>query len=102
MRRNKKDLSRCTIGRNHEPLSSCSGMFREKANCNIIWVSYHDHSWAENVKIYLRLPNVNSFVGKPEAESAVTTADGPGIGMTGIFLSTHNLAWIHLKVNISE
>lgn len=50
MRRNKEDLSRCTIGRNHEPLSSCSGMFREKANCSIIWVSYHDISWAENVK----------------------------------------------------
>lgn len=41
-----------------------------------------------------QLPNENSFVGKPEAERAATGADGPGIGMTGIFLSTHNFAYI--------
>lgn len=40
------------------------------------------------------LPNVNSLVGNPDAERAATTADGPGTGITGIFLSTHNLAYI--------
>lgn len=40
------------------------------------------------------LPNVNSSVGKPEAERAVTKAEGPGIGTTRIPLSTHNLACI--------
>lgn len=40
------------------------------------------------------LPNVNSSVGNPEAERAVTKAEGPGIGTTGIPLSTHNLACI--------
>lgn len=43
---------------------------------------------------------MNSFVGKPEAERAVTTAEGPGMGTTGIFLSAHSLAYI-LK-NISD
>lgn len=40
------------------------------------------------------LPNVNSFVDKPEAERAVTKAEGPGIGITGMPLLTHNLACI--------
>lgn len=42
------------------------------------------------------LPNVNSIVDKPEAERAVTKAQGPGIGMTEIFASTHNFAYIHI------
>lgn len=44
-------------------------------------------------QIYNKLPNVNSSVAKPEAESAATTAQGPGIGITGIFSSTHNFAY---------
>lgn len=40
----------------------------------------------------MTLPNVNSLVGKPEADRAATGADGPGIGTTGISLSTHSLA----------
>jgi len=39
------------------------------------------------------LPNVNSLVGNPEAERAATNADGPGIGITGIFSTTHNFAY---------
>lgn len=33
--------------------------------------------------------NVNSSVAKPEAESPATKAEGPGIGMTGIFSFTN-------------
>mgnify|MGYP004727951885 CR=1 FL=1 len=40
------------------------------------------------------LPNVNSFVDSPEAERAATKAEGPGIGITGMPLLTHNLACI--------
>ena len=36
------------------------------------------------------LPNVNSSVAKPEAERPATNAEGPGIGITGIFSLTHN------------
>lgn len=39
-----------------------------------------------------RLPNVNSSVSKPEADSADTMAQGPGIGITSIFSFTHNFA----------
>lgn len=39
---------------------------------------------------------MNSSVGKPDAESADTTADGPGTGTTSISLVTHNLAYIHI------
>lgn len=39
------------------------------------------------------LPNENSLVGNPETERAATTADGPGTGITGMFLSTHNFAY---------
>lgn len=45
------------------------------------------------------LPNVNSFVDNPEAERAVTKAEGPGIGITGMPLLTHNLACIILPNN---
>lgn len=40
-----------------------------------------------------KLPNVNSLVGNPDADSAATTADGPGTGITGMLLSTHNFAY---------
>lgn len=44
------------------------------------------------------LPNVNSSVARPEAERAATKAVGPGIGMTGMFSLTHNLAWpLHVQ-----
>lgn len=46
---------------------------------------------------------MNSLVGKPDAERAATRADGPGIGITGISLSTQTLAYIQIpKENISE
>lgn len=35
---------------------------------------------------------MNSFDGKPEAESAAIAAEGPGMGMTGIFSTAHSLA----------
>lgn len=47
---------------------------------------------AKSTRDIEKLPNVNSSVGKPEAERAATGADGPGTGITGIFLSIHNLA----------
>lgn len=31
--------------------------------------------------------------GNPDTERAATTADGPGTGITGMFLSTHNFAY---------
>jgi hypothetical protein len=49
-----------------------------------------------SIKFRTKLPNVNSSVSKPEAESAATTAQGPGIGITGIFSSTHNFAYNHI------
>lgn len=36
----------------------------------------------------LNSPKVNSYVGSPEATKAVITADGPGIGITGIWAPT--------------
>lgn len=42
------------------------------------------------------LPNANSVVDKPEAERAATKAQGPGMGMTVIFASTHNFAYINI------
>lgn len=41
-----------------------------------------------------KIPKVNSLVAKPEAERAATKAEGPGMGITGIFSSTHNFACI--------
>lgn len=38
------------------------------------------------------LPKVNSLVSNPDAERAASKADGPGIGITGIFSTTHNFA----------
>lgn len=46
----------------------------------------------------LNLPNVNSSVDSPEAERAATKAEGPGIGITGMFSSTHDFAWEDLQV----
>lgn len=39
---------------------------------------------------------MNSLVGNPEAETAATKADGPGMGVTSMFLSVHNLACIKI------
>ena len=35
---------------------------------------------------------MNSFDGKPDAERAAIAAEGPGMGMTGIFSIAHSLA----------
>jgi hypothetical protein len=37
-------------------------------------------------------PNANSSVGKPDAERAAIAAEGPGMGITGIFSLAHSLA----------
>lgn len=55
-------------------------------------VSTHNMS----IKFTIKLPNVNSSVSKPEAESAATTAQGPGIGITGIFSSAQSFAYNHI------
>lgn len=48
------------------------------------------------------LPNVNSSVGRPEAERAVITAEGPGIGNTDIPLHMHDLACVKLPYNYQQ
>lgn len=92
----------CLICWNRQPLSSRSRMFREKSNCRSI-VRYHDTTHAvptENNDIIISyqfitiLPKVNSSVDRPDAERAATKADGPGIGITGIFSSTHSFAYM--------
>lgn len=47
------------------------------------------------------LPNVNSLDGNPEAERAAIAADGPGIGVTGIFSAAHSLACEQLDSKLS-
>lgn len=70
-------------------------MFREKTNCTTLYTSYfYKLTVAMNARFNRQLPNVNSLVGNPDAESAATTADGPGTGITGMLLSTHNFAYI--------
>lgn len=39
------------------------------------------------------VPNVNSFVDSPDAESAAITADGPGTGVTAIFSLAHTFTY---------
>lgn len=38
------------------------------------------------------IPKVNSLVDNPDADRAATTADGPGMGTTGMLLVAHSLA----------
>lgn len=75
-------------------------MFRKESNCIKIHISldnnvnklYTTDFISNNPNFISILPNVNSSVDKPEAERAVTKAEGPGMGITGTFSSTHNFA----------
>lgn len=40
-----------------------------------------------------KLPKVKSSVGNPEAARAAITAEGPGMGTTTIFSSTHSFTY---------
>jgi hypothetical protein len=78
-------------------------MFRKKSNCSSIYgirfqkshYCFGHHILQQKCQppvLVRKLPNVNSSVVKPEAERAVTRAEGPGMGITGIFSFTHNFA----------
>lgn len=113
VRGNKKNLCCCFSCWNHHPLLSRTSMFREKTNC-MSTKTRHQSSIssmsdtlssmfdAGQTLLIVTLPNVNSFVGKPDAERAVTKAQGPGIGITGIPLLEHNMACIIFLNNVTE
>lgn len=48
------------------------------------------------------IPKVNSLVDNPDADRAATTADGPGMGTTGMLLVAHSLACITIAATISS
>lgn len=109
VRRNIKYLHSTFICRYHQSLSSWSIMFRKKSNYSITYnirCHYPTHAvqkiltscTEQNSILFKRiLPNVNSLLRNPEAERAVIRAEGPGIGTTGMFLSTHNIAYIKIS-----
>lgn len=105
MWRNIEYLGGCFICWNRQPLPSCTCTFRKKPDYKnhftLVTLMQKLHTtYLLYYMIYVgfgsELPNANSVVDKPEAERAATKAQGPGMGMTVIFASTHNFAYINI------
>lgn len=60
----------------------------------ILLMPYPPRTMPSSYQFITILPKVNSSVDRPEAERAATKADGPGIGITGIFSSTQSFAYM--------
>lgn len=56
----------------------------------------------DTLNIVNKVPKVKSSVGSPEAARAESTADGPGMGTTTTFFSTHNFTCGQTHINYSS